>query len=340
MLDNRILHTYTVSHGVKMIAKLYYGSRTQILDNIKNNFNSLCIINDPNLSLFKSSYSKFFDYNNLYIHNNPTSADLKVISEFVDNSLGNHILLFEDDSFDGRNGLIQKLKKSNNIFDFSLPVFGDKSKLTSCLKKYKLSHDVLVWIQNNCPTIRIKSKTTGRKDIICYDVDLLEQEILKLLSVKSDLSIQDFESSEFKTDFDIFQFINDSVDGNLSKTLTNYNKLVDHMGEQGLLMVMISQIIFMLRISDVKNHNRFNYTDRLDLKDVLGKYYTEDWHESNFIYQPTNPIRFKLEYDRLQVNFDKLNSILELMLDALIDMRSGGSKHHCLPLLFCKIALV
>lgn len=323
-----------------MITRLYYGSRSQILDSIKNNFNSLCIVNDPNLSLFKFSYSKFFDHNNLYIHNNPTSADIKIISEIIDLNLGNHILLFEDDSFDGRNSLIQKLKKSGNIYDFSLPVFGDKSKLSNHLKKYKLSYDVLSWIQTNCPTVRIKSKATGRKDIICYDIDLLEQEILKLLSVKSDLSIEDFNSSEFKSDLDIFQFINDLVDGNLSKTLHNYNKLIDHMGEQGLLMVMVSQIIFMLRIADVKNHNQTKYVDRLDLKDILGKYYSEGWNELTFNYQPTNPIRFKLEFDRLQISFDKLNCILDLILNALIDMRSGGSKHHCLPLLFCKIALV
>lgn len=323
-----------------MISRLYYGSRSQILENIRNNFNSLSIINDPNLLSFKSSYSRFFDHNNLYIHNNPNNTDLKLLSEFIDSDLGNHILLFEDDSFDGRNSLIQKLKKSGNIYDFSLPVYGDKSKLSNYLKKYKLNHDVVNWIYNNCPTVRIKSKATGRKDIICYDIDLLEQEIIKLLSIKSDLCIEDFNSSEFKSDFDIFQFINDLVDGNLSKTLLHYNKLVDHMGEQGLLMVMVSQVIFMLRISDVKNHNGMKYVDRLDLKDILGRYFLEDWNESTFNYQPINPIRFKLEFDRLQVSFDKLNYILDLMLNAIIDMRSGGSKHHCLPLLFCKIALV
>jgi hypothetical protein len=323
-----------------MISGLYYGSRVQIIDSIKSKFANLILVNDTNLSSFKSSYSKFFDLNNLYLHNNPSLSDIKIVSDLIDNNIGNHILVFEDDSFDGRTSLIQKLKKANQIFDFSLPVYGDKSKLNTYLKKYNLPYDVISWIQINCPTVRIKSKSTGRKDIICYDIDLLEQEIVKIKSVKSDVIVDDFIDSEFKSDSDIFQFINDLVDRRLDNVFANYNKLLDHMGEQGLLLVMISQIYFMLRISDVKDHKNIHYIDRIDMRDILGKYYSEDWCDVSYSYQPTNPIRFKLEFDRLSSSFDYLNKILNLLLEALIDMRSGGSKHHCLPLLFCKIALV
>jgi hypothetical protein len=323
-----------------MISGLYYGSRVQIIDSIKSKFANLILVNDTNLSSFKSSYSKFFDLNNLYLHNNPSLSDIKIVSDLIDNNIGNHILVFEDDSFDGRTSLIQKLKKANQIFDFSLPVYGDKSKLNTYLKKYNLPYDVISWIQINCPTVRIKSKSTGRKDIICYDIDLLEQEIVKIKSVKSEVIVDDFIDSEFKSDSDIFQFINDLVDRRLDNVFANYNKLLDHMGEQGLLLVMISQIYFMLRISDVKNHKNIHYIDRIDMRDILGKYYSEDWCDVSYSYQPTNPIRFKLEFDRLSSSFDYLNNILNLLLEALIDMRSGGSKHHCLPLLFCKIALV
>ena len=323
-----------------MISGLYYGSRVQIIDSIKSKFANLILVNDTNLSSFKSSYSKFFDLNNLYLHNNPSLSDIKILSDLIDNNIGNHILVFEDDSFDGRTSLIQKLKKANQIFDFSLPVYGDKSKLNTYLKKYNLPYDVISWIQINCPTVRIKSKSTGRKDIICYDIDLLEQEIVKIKSVKSDVIVDDFIDSEFKSDSDIFQFINDLVDRRLDNVFANYNKLLDHMGEQGLLLVMISQIYFMLRISDVKDHKNIHYIDRIDMRDILGKYYSEDWCDVSYSYQPTNPIRFKLEFDRLSSSFDYLNNILNLLLEALIDMRSGGSKHHCLPLLFCKIALV
>jgi len=323
-----------------MISGLYYGSRVQIIDSIKSKFANLILVNDTNLSSFKSSYSKFFDLSNLYLHNNPSLSDIKIVSDLIDNNIGNHILVFEDDSFDGRTSLIQKLKKTNQIFDFSLPVYGDKSKLNTYLKKYNLPYDVISWMQINCPTVRIKSKSTGRKDIICYDIDLLEQEIVKIKSFKSEVIIDDFIDSEFKSDSDIFQFINDLFDRRLDNVFANYNKLLDHMGEQGLLLVMISQIYFMLRISDVKDHKNIHYIDRIDMRDILGKYYSEDWCDVSYSYQPTNPIRFKLEFDRLSSSFDYLNNILNLLLEALIDMRSGGSKHHCLPLLFCKIALV
>lgn len=323
-----------------MISSLYYGSRVQIINHIKNKFSDLILVNDVNLSSFKASYSRFFDYNNLYLHNNLTASEIKIVSDLIENNLGNHVLIFEDDSFDGRTSLIQKLKKTNQIFDFSLPVYGDRSKLNTFLKKYNLSNNFVFWIYDNCPTVRVKSKATGRKDIICYDIDLLEQEIIKILSIKQTLTAEDFDNSEFRNDLDIFQFINDLVDKKLDNVFENYNKLLDHMGEQGLLLVMISQIYFMLRISDVKAHRSANYLDRLDMKDILGEYYSEDWNNINISYQPTNPIRFKLEFDRLSSSFEQLNAILDVLLEALIDMRSGGSKHHCLSLSFCKIALV
>jgi hypothetical protein len=322
-----------------MLARLYFGSRNQIINHIKSEFNTFELVNDVNLNNFKMSYSKFFDSNNIYIHNNPSTNELKTIADFIDSNLGNHILLFEDDSFDGRSSLIQKLKKNNQIYDYSLPIYGDKTKLSSSLKKHNLSYDVLSWIQVNCPTTRIKSKSTGRKDIICYDTDLLEQEILKIQSIKT-ITVNDLENSEFKSDSDIFQFINDLLDNKIENVFNNYGKLLDHMGEQGLLLVMISQIYFMIRVSDAKNHKNINYLDRVDMKDILGKYYSSDWDEIKYSYQPTNPIRFKLESDRLASSFDRLNSILDLLFEALIDLRSGGSKSHCLPLMFSKIALV
>jgi hypothetical protein len=262
-----------------MISRLYYGSRVLIVEDIKKQFNTLKLVNDINLATFKTSYSKIFDSNNIYLHNNPSTSDLKIISELLDLELGHHFLYYEDDSFDGRVSLIQKLKKANDIYDFSLPVFGDKSKLTSFLKQYNLSYELINWLCENCPTTRTKSKATGRKDVVCYDIDLLGQEIIKLQSVKSNLIIDDFNNSEFKEDADVFQFISDLLDKKTDLALKNYPKLIDHMGEQGLLLVLLSQLYFLIKIADIKDKKIFSeseYMTRIDLKDILGKYLDEN----------------------------------------------------------------
>jgi hypothetical protein len=326
-----------------MVARLYYGSKVLILEEIKKHYSAFDVVNDINLATFKTSYSKIFDSNNIYIHNNFSTSDLKIISEFIDAGLGNHIFYYEDDSFDGRNGLIQKLKKSNDIYDFSLPVFGDKSKLTSLLRKYNLSYDVVNWLCENCPTTRTKSKTTGRKDVVCYDIDLLGQEITKLQSVKSELTIEDFNSSEFKKDADIFQFISDVLDKKTDKALNDYLKLVDHMGEQGLLLVFLSQLYFLIKIADIKDKKIFNesqYMNRIDLKDILGQYLNDDWEIIKPINQSTNPIRAKIELNKLSLNVNQLSKILDLVAESIIDLRNGGSKHHSIELLIHKIAIV
>jgi hypothetical protein len=326
-----------------MISRLYYGSRVLIVEDIKKQFNTLKLVNDINLATFKTSYSKIFDSNNIYLHNNPSTSDLKIISELLDLELGHHFLYFEDDSFDGRVSLIQKLKKANDIYDFSLPVFGDKSKLTSFLKQYNLSYELINWLCENCPTTRTKSKTTGRKDVVCYDIDLLGQEIIKLQSVKPNLIIDDFNNSEFKEDADVFQFISDLLDKKTDLALKNYPKLIDHMGEQGLLLVLLSQLYFLIKIADIKDKKIFSeseYMTRIDLKDILGKYLDENWETIKSVNQSTNPIRAKIEINKLSLNGNQICNLIEMTAESIIDLRNGGSKYHSIELLINKATIV
>jgi hypothetical protein len=326
-----------------MISRLYYGSRVLIVEDIKKQFNTLKLVNDINLADFKTSYSKIFDSNNIYLHNNLSTSDLKIISELLDLELGHHFLYYEDDSFDGRVSLIQKLKKTNDIYDFSLPVFGDKSKLTSFLKQYNLSYELINWLCENCPTTRTKSKATGRKDFVCYDIDLLGQEIIKLQSVKTNLIIDDFNNSEFKEDADVFQFISDLLDKKTDLALKNYPKLIDHMGEQGLLLVLLSQLFFLIKIADIKDKKIFSeseYMTRIDLKDILGKYLDENWETIKSVNQSTNPIRAKIEINKLSLNVDQLSNLIEMTAESIIDLRNGGSKYHSIELLINKATIV
>jgi len=133
------------------------------------------------------------------------------------------------------------------------------------------------------------------------------------------------------------------LDKKTDKALNDYLKLVDHMGEQGLLLVFLSQLLFLIKIADIKDKKIFNesqYMNRIDLKDILGQYLNDDWEIIKPINQSTNPIRAKIELNKLSLNVNQLSKILDLVAESIIDLRNGGSKHHSIELLIHKIAIV
>ena len=112
-----------------MFPRIYYGSTTLALNKIKEEFPGLILLIDNNVEKIINNYSKFFDSNNVYIHTNISNDDIKLIAEKSDKLGSKHILLYDDDSFDGRLSLISKAKKSNLIFDCSYPLVGDFNAL-------------------------------------------------------------------------------------------------------------------------------------------------------------------------------------------------------------------
>ena len=102
-----------------MFPRIYYGSTTLALNKIKEEFPGLILCIDNNVEKIVNGYSKFFDSNNIYIHTNISNEDIKLIQEKSEKLGIKHIILYEDDSFDGRLSLIAKTKKNNLIFDCS-----------------------------------------------------------------------------------------------------------------------------------------------------------------------------------------------------------------------------
>jgi hypothetical protein len=124
---------------------------------------------------------------------------LKVISSDIDKKRGTHFLYYEEDSYDGRNSLIQSIKKAGNIFDLSYPLYGDlggyKRHINNILskKETKISPEAMSWLVDNPPILRIKSKSANnKKEVLVYDIDLLSQEISKICSYTNLINVDDF----------------------------------------------------------------------------------------------------------------------------------------------------
>jgi hypothetical protein len=258
-------------------------------------------------------------------------------------------LFFDDESFDGRNSFISKIKKSGKIFDYSFPMFGDVQSLKRCCYKEVKSLDIKIdqpcyeWIINNCPTYRIKSKTAGnKKEKIVYDLDLLFQELRKHASVKNEVKLEDIENSLFDNNTDIFEFIDHLINKN-EDVYDTCNNLCSAIGEQGLLLILLSQLYFLLVVSDCKEKNIYDankVAEILECKDLLGKYLGENWVPSEFIIKTHNPIRIKIQMGKTTPSVAKIAYMIEQVVYTIKDLRNSGSKNHSLFLMINKILSV
>ena len=187
-----------------MFPRIYYGSTTLALNKIKEEFPGLILLIDNNVEKIINSYSKFFDNNNVYIHTSISNEDIKLIQEKSDKLGSKHVILYDDDSFDGRLSLITKAKKNNLIFDCSYPLVGDFNALKRHINNYVMKNntningETLNSLVEICPVLRIKSKQSGsKKEIICYDIDILFKELEKIISYTDKIFLRDIQNASF-----------------------------------------------------------------------------------------------------------------------------------------------
>lgn len=317
------------------MSRIYIGSKSRTLDNLKSEFPSKNIISVFDTENQIKSFSKFFDLDKIFLHINPSNEDIKLVNLEIDNNKGLHYLFFDDDSYDGRNSLIQKIKKENNIFNFSHPVLGDKSLLQRMVINYvkskncSIDYSVFEWLYENCPIIRLKSKV-DKKEKLCYDLDILFKEIDKISSIKETITIEDFSYSLFNSDGDIFLFIESLINKDEIKSFEIYDKLVDTMGDQAVLMIVLYQLIFLIQINGLKSkyYDINKIINNLELRDLLNKYYDDDWNELNIAPKSQNPIRVKIELSKETINVKKLSDMLIAIVDCVKDIRNGGVSQY------------
>lgn len=313
------------------MSRIYVGSKNFILDNIKSEFPRNEIIQIFDIEKQIKNFNIFFDNDKIFLFIEPDNDEIKLIDNFINKNIGQSFLYFENESYDGRVSLIQKIKKNNSILNFSYPIGGDflsfKRHLINYLKKHnlKISSDCIEWLKTNCPIYRCKSKIT-KKEELYYDLDLLFNEINKISTESDELEIHHFDTSIFKTDDDIFIFIDKILSGDLNHCLNIYEKLKQSMGEQGVLMITLYQIIFLINLVGSKNKSQFNIDNlisKVELRDLLGKYLDDNWNETKFTLKPQNPMRVKIALSKYNIELKKLTDILEILVDTILNLRNN-----------------
>jgi len=333
-----------------MFPRIYYGSTTLAINKIKEEFPDLIVIIDNDLDKIIKNYSKFFDNRNIYIHTNISNEDIKLIQETNEKLGSKHVLLYDDDSFDGRLSLIAKAKKNNSIFDCSYPLVGDFNGLKRHINNFILKNnsningETLNYLVDICPVLRIKSKQSGsKKEILCYDIDILFKELEKIISYTDKIFLRDISNASFNEECDIFEFIEQLMNKNLDYCLNKIDLLISSMGEQGFLLVLLSQLNFMLSVSGAKSKDlQINQVQEIvELRDILGKYLNDVYEETTYNIKPQNPIRIKIQYTKnnmLTVN--QYAKMINLVVDCVVDLRTNGSVIHSVPILISKLASV
>ena len=338
------------SQWINMFPRIYYGSTTLALNKIKEEFPGLILLIDNNVEKIINNYSKFFDNNNVYIHTNISNEDIKFIQEKSEKLGSKHVILYEDDSFDGRLSLVAKAKKNNLIFDCSYPLVGDFNALKRHINNYVLKNnaningETLNHLVEVCPVLRIKSKQSGsKKEIICYDIDILFKELEKIISYTDKIFLRDIQNASFNEECDIFEFIEQLMNKNLDYCLTKIDLLIDSMGEQGFLLVLLSQLNFMLVISETnkKYHHLTEVQEKVELRDLLGKYLDDEYKEPTFTVKVQNPIRIRIQSSKENMyNPAQYSKMITLLVDSIVDLRTNGSVNHSVPILISKLASV
>lgn len=334
-----------------MFPRIYFGSNVLAINKIKNEFPDHSLIYDNNVTKIFSSYSKFFDTNNLYIHTNLNSEDYKNINDRADVLGSKHILLFEDDSFDGRLSLVSKAKKNNLIFDCSYPLVGDTNSLKRHINNYlfskncNINSETLQHLSEICPVLRIKSKQSGsKKEILSFDIDILFKELEKIISYTDKISLSDIANCSFNQEFDIFEFIEQLIERNNDYCLNHIEHLTSSMGEQGFLLVLLSQLNFYLVLSDCKQRKIYDVDEiikLIELRDLLGKFLDEEYKNTSYVVKSQNPIRVKIELSKNRKYSPKqISNMIQFVVDTIVDLRTSGNPNHSIPILISKLTSV
>ena len=325
---------------------IFIGSKNRALDYLRLNHPGKQIITVDKVESQIKSYSKFFDSNKIFLVINPNNEEIKLIGN-TNNS--QYSLFFDDDSFDGRLGFISKIKKSGKIFDFSYPLLGDTQVLRRKLNElsktlsFDFTQDAIDWILVNCPTLAIKVKSeSGKKEKIVYDIDLLTQEIVKLSSVNTQLSSADFIDSGFNNEESIFAFIDKIIQKDKS-CFEKLDELVSKLGEQALLLITLSQILYLLNY--VGARQRYSYDtaklhNHLSMRDLINKYLDENWNELSKDYKHSDVVRLQIQMNKNTPSADDLSKMIIYIVETITDLRNSGSRDQALFILINKLITV
>lgn len=294
--------------------------------------------NDVDSKTLKSLF-QFNIFSNLKVYKiiNPKAEILKYINENIEllsvDSLG---IFLTNDSLDLRSSFAKNCQKNKRIINLQPILANDKNSLKKFLSNVKISDDAFNFLLEFCPTETIKIKDNNvKKDAIVYNLHLLSNEIEKLTSAfHRVLTKEDFNTSDFSNDINIFDFINDCFGNDAHKILLGLEKLNKSHGHQATLMILLSQLNFYFPISELKEKNlNIEHIDRLiKLQDYINLYFDKDFKAISNINIPSpNPIRVKIALNGFQNNSEELSNMYLSVVNCVVDLRNNVKEGIVFP---------
>ena len=165
----------------------------------------------------------------------------------------------------------------------------------------------------------------------------------KIVSYTDKIFLRDIGNASFNEECDIFEFIEQLMNKNLDYCLNRIYLLISSMGEQGFLLVLLSQLHFMLVISETnkKFHPLAQVQEIVELRDILGLYLSDEYKETTFTVKTQNPIRIKIQSSKdNMLTPAQYSRMITLVVDSIVDLRTNGSVNHSVPILISKLASV
>jgi hypothetical protein len=99
----------------------------------------------------------------------------------------------------------------------------------------------------------------------------------------------------------------------------------------------------MLVISETnkKYHHFTEVQEKVELRDLLGKYLSDEYKEPTFTVKVQNPIRIRIQSSKDNMYSPaQYSKMITLLVDSIIDLRSNGSVNHSVPILISKLTSV
>jgi DNA polymerase III delta subunit len=283
----------------------------------------------------------------------PSAEALKLCSEVIEANrllLEALIVVVWGDNIDGRISFYVKAQKNKRLVNYSYIEANDKQSLLKYISEWQrcsekeISGEARQWLSNNAPIIYEKIKISGtKKDAEVYDLQLLESELNKILSLcnyeKRNIELNDVvEFCNFDQVVDIWSFIKFIINSDYANSVKILDKMIDQQGTHSILWLLNSQLAFLIQLKQYLNEGITDISvlqKNMSHKEYLNKYYDDNWQEVTGVVDPSiNPWRIRKAIESSgNWAIGKLILQYQSVVNAIIDMRSGGQEDIVMPYL-------
>ena len=295
----------------------------------------------------------FGDQADMIILSDPNAEQLRACQESIENgtlTASALVVITPGDMIDGRASLAQQAQKRGRITCLSPIEAGERAQLLDHLTEWEsgtgqvLTEEARRWIIQHAPTQIAKVKgPSGKREVEVYDLQWMENELDKVISVKAlepgPIAVSDLEALvRFEQGVDIWQFIDAATGGNASQSLGMLYTLSVTQGVQGALILLASQLEFLLSVrclQDQRVRSVDEIARQMALQPYLGRYLLQDWSEAHDLPEPAapNPWRVRKATEKALPPAVRLSENYQAVISAVRDLRAGLDERIVFPYL-------